>query len=83
MNRYEAVRLGSVGAIIAYIGYQIYQEQRAQLADAGEIETVLGGLSYYVGFVIDTVWLVATEPVLAVLSAVYLLLVWPSVQPPY
>ena len=79
MNRYEAVRLGSVGAIIAYIGYQIYQEQRAQLADAGEIETVLGVAQVAV----DVNATVLFDPFVFGLAVVGTLLAYPSLQPPY
>ena len=83
MNRYDGIRLGTVVAIIGYVAYQVVQEYAEQMASVEEIDTVLGLASYYVAFVVDVTWFIVTEPVLLVASVVYLLLVWPYVQPPY
>ena len=79
MNRYEAVRLGSVGAILLYIGYQINLEYQTQLAEAGEIETVLGVAQVAV----DVNATVLFEPFVLGLAVVATLLAYPYLQPPY
>ena len=79
MNRYEAVRLGSVGAILLYIGYQINLEYQNQLAEAGEIETVLGVAQVAV----DVNATVLFEPFVLGLAVVATLLAYPYLQPPY
>ena len=83
MNRIDALRLGAVLAIVVYLSYRIAQEYADRMAAAGEIDTVLGLVGFQISFVLDATWFIVTEPVLLVASVVYLLLVWPSVQPPY
>ena len=79
MNRYEAVRLGSVGAILLYIGYQINLEYQTQLAEADEIGTVLGVAQVAV----DVNATVLFDPFVFGLAVVGTLLAYPSLQPPY
>ena len=79
MNRYEAVRLGSVGAILLYIGYQINLEYQTQLAEADEIGTVLGVAQVAV----DVNATVLFEPFVLGLAVVATLLAYPYLQPPY
>lgn len=83
MNRTDTLRLGAVVAIVVYLAYRIGQEYAARVASAGEIDTVLGVVGFQISFVLDATWFIVTEPVLLAASVVYLLLVWPSVQPPY